>query len=976
MTTLFRTTPGEKPDGPKWEEAEECSGCRARFSTLTRKHHCRNCGDILCANCSSYSHAIPNLGYKEEVRVCKLCKDELLHKEQTETIVATVGDVPVVQAPYHLQAFNNKRLRYVNECTCGTGLLRKKKTIAIVDKYLMFCSSGGKVWKVLEISAVERVYQQVQKKKTAAVFASFMEDKVSVNILIKTSSDEVYIRIPIGQYSQDLTGLMQRIKLALTGVEIPIRQVSESGIFQDFFDVGKQNHFTDNIQEQFQNRTYSEVICLLFGIDHSHESQLSIFDKLVKEAKKNPRELLSLRGRRKKTDEEFHPISQELHTIFAKYDPVRVTTIQHLLRENLGREEDLLEEIKIQYDTQHAMRTDIMEYLRMEGYDAGAAAQILKENNQNEAELLRSLQKVHSPMSLTNSFRKNSFAMSGSLYDEAVSDGEEDESSYSSESGTFRFCCSSCFNVISVLDKRPASGMKWRGEPATLLTNVFSDSIEAYGESVAERCTSGMAEIISIRCSDCKIDLGAKFESYPGNISREGCFIIQKRHLTNTSFEDSDSEIEIQQVQPTEDLMPMSTLAEIATFNRGMELFSFFMNEKPTEIHSVLPLLRNDAAVVNLYLPEEILEIDNCKTQPSVIDSPKLLESPTSGIRGRQREINGKRILCRLFDASLMAGGLIEMSKDAFGNVTCCIDGSSCGVVSFCEFKLASEMDQRAYCNFREIDKGFVIPSHREVEIKILLSSVMDSSGFSDFDIPPIARLARRYYLKLLRGQKFTHHRTLRSEIAKLVPGKSALKIGFEHNKISSPLRTLNGEGNKPLFEPTAPKTVSLFDNNNVRSPLLSVKTISVGSPLSIGKKIIPRQLSLLSNRQPLLQDEDWLEPVEILSAKAIERENRLKPAPVNLKNIFDKCENNDSGDAGVSNISSPPLSSMSPGITATQPSILQRAVISSRTPTTVLGNAPYWKPAADEVNSILTPVLKKPILIPTLLWDTPVDLL
>lgn len=42
---------------PTWERdenARDCRGCGRRFTFFTRKHHCRRCGRIYCADCSSY----------------------------------------------------------------------------------------------------------------------------------------------------------------------------------------------------------------------------------------------------------------------------------------------------------------------------------------------------------------------------------------------------------------------------------------------------------------------------------------------------------------------------------------------------------------------------------------------------------------------------------------------------------------------------------------------------------------------------------------------------------------------------------------------------------------------------------------------------------------------------------------------------------------------------------------------------------
>jgi len=50
-----------------------CHGCRQFFSPFRRKHHCRNCGNIFCQNCSSYTTTLPYLGYHRYVRVCRRC---------------------------------------------------------------------------------------------------------------------------------------------------------------------------------------------------------------------------------------------------------------------------------------------------------------------------------------------------------------------------------------------------------------------------------------------------------------------------------------------------------------------------------------------------------------------------------------------------------------------------------------------------------------------------------------------------------------------------------------------------------------------------------------------------------------------------------------------------------------------------------------------------------------------------------------
>ncbi|KAK3759614.1 hypothetical protein RRG08_016351, partial [Elysia crispata] len=64
---------------PSWKDAETCTRCRVQFTAFQRKHHCRNCGEIFCKNCSSKTSTIPKLGFERQVRVCDSCYDKL-HK--------------------------------------------------------------------------------------------------------------------------------------------------------------------------------------------------------------------------------------------------------------------------------------------------------------------------------------------------------------------------------------------------------------------------------------------------------------------------------------------------------------------------------------------------------------------------------------------------------------------------------------------------------------------------------------------------------------------------------------------------------------------------------------------------------------------------------------------------------------------------------------------------------------------------------
>ena len=73
----------------RWKADAESSVCDApscdvAFNLFNRRHHCRACGGVFCAGCSTMRVPLPELGYGcEPQRVCDICGSIPMYQQRT-----------------------------------------------------------------------------------------------------------------------------------------------------------------------------------------------------------------------------------------------------------------------------------------------------------------------------------------------------------------------------------------------------------------------------------------------------------------------------------------------------------------------------------------------------------------------------------------------------------------------------------------------------------------------------------------------------------------------------------------------------------------------------------------------------------------------------------------------------------------------------------------------------------------------------
>ncbi|XP_053209249.1 pleckstrin homology domain-containing family F member 2-like [Panonychus citri] len=131
VKSLLKRT-GSRPSGEHaavWvpdTQAKICMHCNVmQFTLLNRRHHCRNCGAVICASCSKSRFLIPSQSSKP-VRVCDTCKNKLVTQRLGEVTPTNTMTTP--STGHNSTSTNSSTVVVKTSTRIGTGNRNEKPT--------------------------------------------------------------------------------------------------------------------------------------------------------------------------------------------------------------------------------------------------------------------------------------------------------------------------------------------------------------------------------------------------------------------------------------------------------------------------------------------------------------------------------------------------------------------------------------------------------------------------------------------------------------------------------------------------------------------------------------------------------------------------------------------------------------------------------------------------------------------------------
>ncbi|EFA79388.1 pleckstrin domain-containing protein [Heterostelium album PN500] len=108
----------ESTEVPVWvpdKEANKCMFCNDHFTVINRRHHCRNCGKVVCGSCSPGKKLLPHVKKHKPVRVCLFCFDFIsMNEKKDESSPAPGGIKPASSSPQLSRSNTFQKLLDIN----------------------------------------------------------------------------------------------------------------------------------------------------------------------------------------------------------------------------------------------------------------------------------------------------------------------------------------------------------------------------------------------------------------------------------------------------------------------------------------------------------------------------------------------------------------------------------------------------------------------------------------------------------------------------------------------------------------------------------------------------------------------------------------------------------------------------------------------------------------------------------------------
>lgn len=188
---------------PAWqrdEEANECGLCDRKFTLFIRRHHCRWCGKVYCANCTTARIPIPtssssdNSTLQSEQRVCDTCHGLLtgisspLHRLRVQSSVAEhktpLLSPSAASSPRHESSPLESSI--MNECpVCGDALSMNQ---AEAEFHLNQCINNQGAASVSAISGKRYVVTIVEPGLFSSASNSMRDVKGKMNAVASSAA--------------------------------------------------------------------------------------------------------------------------------------------------------------------------------------------------------------------------------------------------------------------------------------------------------------------------------------------------------------------------------------------------------------------------------------------------------------------------------------------------------------------------------------------------------------------------------------------------------------------------------------------------------------------------------------------------------------------------------------------------------------------------------------------------------------------